>query len=230
MLGWKYEPEPDSDEEDSDFDSEEEDQDQEEDYEDGEGSRGKRRSLGDGDRVGKRRKLDQPSRMSREERDAHSRRLEKHYMAGTWYGQSASGTVYILATVLERVDNELLWYVYPPSHILQETDKFLRLAILGLTYQYTTSRISRDSYDTFQSIYADEVARLNVAPASADHSLISLNPDDLSIRPTEELRFMLFRHWTLYDAMFHSSYVASKLGIWKERGRKRLTGLLAKMG
>lgn len=30
--------------------------------------------------------------------------------------------------------------------------------------------------------------------------------------------------------MYHSSYVASKLGIWKERGRKRLTGLLAKMG
>jgi cell division control protein 45 len=106
----------------------------------------------------------------------------------------------------------------------------LRLAILGLTYQYSTSRISRDSYDTFHSIYADEVARLNVAPPTSEHSLISLNPDDLSIRPTEELRFMLFRHWTLYDAMYHSSYVASKLGIWKERGRKRLTGLLAKMG
>jgi cell division control protein 45 len=41
---------------------------------------------------------------------------------------------------------------------------------------------------------------------------------------------MMFRHWNLYDAMYHSSYVASKLGIWKERGRKRLTGLLAKMG
>lgn len=41
---------------------------------------------------------------------------------------------------------------------------------------------------------------------------------------------MLFRHWTLYDAMYHSSYVASKLGIWKEKGRQRLTGLLAKMG
>ncbi len=49
-------------------------------------------------------------------------------------------------------------------------------------------------------------------------------------RTSEELRFMLFRHWTLYDAMFHSSYVASKLGIWKEKGRQRLTGLLAKMG
>ena len=31
-------------------------------------------------------------------------------MTGTWYGQSAASTVYILATVLERVDNDLLWY------------------------------------------------------------------------------------------------------------------------
>lgn len=50
-----------------------------------------------------------PRRVSREERDIHSARLEKHYMTGTWYGQSAAGTIYILATVLERVDNELLW-------------------------------------------------------------------------------------------------------------------------
>jgi cell division control protein 45 len=31
-------------------------------------------------------------------------------MSGTWYGQSAAGIVYILATALERVDNDLLWY------------------------------------------------------------------------------------------------------------------------
>jgi|SRR5882762_2998815 len=103
-----------------------------------------------------------------------------------------------------------------------------RLAILGLTYQYTTSRISRTSYDRFHSIYYDEVFRLNPPPPNTNSNAI--NPDDLSVRATEELRFMLFRHWTLYDAMYHSSYVAGKLGIWKERGRKRLTGLLAKMG
>lgn len=81
-------------------------------------------------------------------------------------------------------------------------------------------------------MYHDEVSRLNPPPPDGlnHHSLISLTPDDISIRSTEELRFMHFRHWTLYDAMYHSSYVASKLGIWKERGRKRLTGLLAKMG
>ncbi|KAJ7273195.1 CDC45-like protein [Mycena rebaudengoi] len=212
-----YEPLPDSDDDGSDSDPEEDDpaaeDEEDEEYEQ---NGGKRRSLGEGDRVaGKRRRVDRerPRRMTRDEHDMYSARLEKHYMAGTWHGQSAAGTIYLLATVLERVDNELLW-----------------LAILGLTYQYTTSRISRTSYETYHSVYYDEVFRLNPPPPTGDNALISLNPDDLSVRATEELRFMLFRHWTLYDAMFHSSYVASKLGIWKERGRKKLTGLLAKMG
>jgi cell division control protein 45 len=30
--------------------------------------------------------------------------------------------------------------------------------------------------------------------------------------------------------MYHSNYVASKLGIWRERGRKKLQNLLAQMG
>ena len=108
-----------------------------------------------------------------------------------------------------------------------------RLAILGLTFQYTTSRISRTDHDKFHSIYHDEVARLNPAPLASftnDYDFKAQNPDDRSIYATEELRFMMFRHWNLYDAMYHSSYVAGKLGIWKEKGRKRLTGLLAKMG
>ncbi|KAJ7118712.1 CDC45 family [Mycena epipterygia] len=197
-----YEPLPDSDDEDSESEPEEEEPEREDDdgdEEDYEQNGGKRRSLGDGERTaGKRQRVDKE---------------KKHYMAGTWHGQSAAGTIYILATVLERVDNDLLW-----------------LAILGLTYQYTTSRISRAYYETYHAVYHDEVFRLNPAPPTGENALISLNPDDLSVRATEELRFMLFRHWTLYDAMLHSSYVASKLGIWKERGRKKLTGLLAKMG
>lgn len=109
---------------------------------------------------------------------------------------------------------------------------FPRLAILGVTYQYITSKISRTKYDTHQASYRDEVSRLNPQPAQQEdvHALPSINPDDVSVRSTEELRFTHFRHWTLYDAMYHSSYVAGKLGIWKERGRSRLTGLLAKMG
>jgi cell division control protein 45 len=104
---------------------------------------------------------------------------------------------------------------------------------MGLTYQYTTARIPRTEYDKWHSIYYDEVARLNPdsnGGSGAVGEVNSSHPDDRSIRAVEELRFMMFRHWNLYDAMYHSSYVASKMGIWKERGRKRLTGLLAKMG
>jgi cell division control protein 45 len=101
-----------------------------------------------------------------------------------------------------------------------------RLTILGLTYQYLTSKVSRDSYDFSHSLYHDEVVRLN-PPLPANKTI---HPDDTSIRPSDELRFALFRHWNLYDAMYHSPYVASKLGIWKDRGRKKLSGLLAKMG
>lgn len=112
---------------------------------------------------------------------------------------------------------------YPPHH----SD---RLAILGLTYQYITSRISRETYDKYHAIFYDEVCRLNPSALTTNNHTFSLNPDDLSIRTTEELRFVLYRHWNLYDAMYHSSYVAGKLGIWKERGRRKLNGLLAKIG
>jgi hypothetical protein len=49
--------------------------------------------------------------MSREERQRHEARINKYYTMGTYHAQSAAGTIYILATVLERVDNDLLWYV-----------------------------------------------------------------------------------------------------------------------
>ncbi|PFH50087.1 hypothetical protein AMATHDRAFT_61914 [Amanita thiersii Skay4041] len=218
----QYEPELDSDEDSDDNESLEDHDVAEDDSEDGDQS-GRKRSIGsDSQRVSKRPRLSAdvreqmpPKRISRDERDEHLQRLDKYYMAGTWYGQSASNTIFILASALERVDNDMLW-----------------LAILGLTYQFSTSRISREKYEFYHTAYVDEVSRLNPLPPDStnSHSLILLNPDDVSVRSTDELRFMLFRHWTLYDAMYHSSYVAGRLGIWKERGRKRLTGLLAKMG
>ncbi|KAI9510893.1 CDC45-like protein [Russula earlei] len=177
----------------------------------------KRRSLSEGSRTPRKRNRlddDRRPRVPREQRDQYYALLDKYYMSGTWYGQSASGIVYLLATALERVDNDLLW-----------------LAIIGLTNQYTRCRISRSEYEKYHSIYYDEVSRLNPPPPLSDaHGLAALSADDMSVRTTDELRFELVRHWTLYDAMFHSSYVAGKLGIWKEQGRKRLTGLLAKMG
>ncbi|KXN90547.1 Protein TSD2 [Leucoagaricus sp. SymC.cos] len=216
----EYEPLPDSDDEYS-GESDEEESDGLEYEGDSETEDSRKRRHPREPRRGKRRRLNEddnnaPQQMTREEHDYHVARLNKYYLGGTWYGQSVSSTMYTLATILERIDNDFLW-----------------LAILGLTHQYLTSRITREDYEAYHSLYYDEVSRLNPFPSSASGGstfLLSLSPDDVSVRATEELRFMFFRHWTLYDAMYHSSYVASKLGIWKERGRKRLTGLLAKMG
>ena len=73
--------------------------------------------------------------MSREERDQYYASLDKYYMSGTWYGQSAAGIVYLLATALERVDNDLLWYA--PS--------FLSPLFVMLTDQGSRSLASRIS-------------------------------------------------------------------------------------
>ncbi len=44
--------------------------------------------------------------------------------------------------------------------------------------------------------------------------------EDGKIGFEEEYRLMLYRHWSLYDSMYFSNYVASKLGIWKTDGKE----------
>lgn len=46
----------------------------------------------------------------------------------------------------------------------------------------------------------------------------------------QELRISLMRHWSLYEAMYHSSYIASRLGLYQKNGRRRLDEWLARMG
>ena len=38
------------------------------------------------------------------------------------------------------------------------------------------------------------------------------------VEEASEYRFFLHRHWSLYDAMFHSPYIASKLRAWNQQG------------
>ncbi len=51
-----------------------------------------------------------------------------------------------------------------------------------------------------------------------------------NIEETAEYRFFLHRHWSLFEAMTHSSYIASKFSIWSSTGQERLRELLAEMG
>ncbi len=102
-----------------------------------------------------------------------------------------------------------------------------RLAILGLTSQYTHSQIPHEAYEEQAKALASDVIASN---PGAEHATGG-NPDDLSIRVLrEELRFTLFRHWSLENAMYHTAYLAGKLNLWKQEGLTQLRMLLAKLG
>ncbi|KAA1107095.1 hypothetical protein PGT21_002017 [Puccinia graminis f. sp. tritici] len=221
----RYMPESDSDNSDEDSSEDElgigygrrteEEEDEEQSDEDG--------SIGsDGERTTKRKKKStrsrkKPAGLTRRERNRFRSRLRKYYDSGTSFGQSVASQIYLLITLKNAEDNELLW-----------------LAIIGLTYQFTSCLIDRETYDAQVTLFRREVERINILPRDAGSTqscqVKLLGPDDRNIRLSEELRFTLFRHWNLYDSMFHSGYVAGKLKLWREKGRKNLQGFFAKMG
>ncbi|RPB03740.1 CDC45-like protein [Choiromyces venosus 120613-1] len=176
-------------------------------------------------------------------RAKHESTITNYYTQGTWYGEPISGLLYSLASDLGREDNDLLW-----------------LAIVGLSSGEIIGRgitsgpprkagglgwVSTTREDQIRGVLRDEVRRLNPPDAPTPGSSTSLHaasyvssslqttarsPSDTAIRLSPEYRFMLIRHWSLYDSMLHSSFLGTKLHIWSETGRKRLHKLLAKMG
>eukprot|EP00041_Stephanoeca_diplocostata_P020331 m.453060 g.453060 ORF g.453060 m.453060 type:complete len:591 (+) comp21546_c0_seq1:237-2009(+) len=144
-------------------------------------------------------------REAREERD----RQRLQYYSATSFGAAASVVVWQLAGDVGKTDNHLLW-----------------LGIIGLTDQFIQERIDSGMYMEGVERLAADVRRMNVVEGEGGGEVV----DRMHIRQEEELRFMLLRHWTVLDAMSHSRYVATRLGIWKQSGRQHLMNLLAKMG
>jgi cell division control protein 45 len=91
-------------------------------------------------------------------------------------------------------------------------------------------------YTQLAAGYKEEVDRLSPTNETQDIFQERENydnqkdPDDYSIKFIEDMQLMLVKHWNLFDSLFHSSYVGTKLGIWKQKGRLALNNLLVKMG
>eukprot|EP01137_Pigoraptor_chileana_P006290 Opistho-2@50463 len=160
-----------------------------------------------GGRPPKRRRLE--DRMERRKARKDARKRLRLYKEGSSYGASCACLMYTLVRELSKETNDLLWH-----------------AVVGLTDQYIHERIDRQRYGVDVNDMKDEVLRKNVA----DDEGIESTSDALRIKFDQEFRFMLFRHWSLFDGMMHSSYVANTLGIWNEKGRKKLHSLFAMIG
>ncbi|KAK0946445.1 DNA replication initiation factor cdc45 [Friedmanniomyces endolithicus] len=163
-------------------------------------------------------------------RRKHEATLEAYYDRGSWTGEPVSSILYSLVSELGREDNEVLW-----------------LAVVGvesvhLSHFTTVERARRSNSVTklelLKAVLRDEVRRLNppatarrrAGVASNDVPVSARSATDTSIRLSPEPRFALIRHWSLLDSMLHTPYLATRLHIWNEPGRKRLNKLLAKMG
>jgi cell division control protein 45 len=165
-------------------------------------------------------------------RRQHEATLQAYYNLGTSTSEPVSGMLYSLASELGREDNDLLW-----------------LAIVGISSvelsPFSNAKVARgegrrvlDKSEQMREVLRDEVRRLNPVPEeelrrSQSGDVIptkARSPTDCSIRLSPEPRFLLIRHWSLYDSMLHSPYLSTRLHMWSDVGRKRLHKLLAKMG
>ncbi|KAF1813756.1 CDC45-like protein [Eremomyces bilateralis CBS 781.70] len=175
-------------------------------------------------------------------RQKHDRVLQKYYSLGTSFSEPVSSLLYSLASELGREDNELLWLAIVGVTSLELAGQTAHgLGLMPISDNLTPSSWSGARGARIRAVLRDEVRRLNPAdPNSSRDSTTgeasgaiptqARSPTDNAIRLSPEPRFLLIRHWSLYDSMLHSSYVASKLKTWTEPGTRRLQRLLAKMG
>jgi cell division control protein 45 len=158
---------------------------------------------------------------TRVQKREYRRMIQEYYSEGTYFGLPVVNAMYSLATQLGKESNRYLWH-----------------SIVGLSSNYIYGKLNIIQYTQLALEYKEEVERLSIrnAPIEESQSILGSeklpesSADDYSIRFLEDLQLVLLRHWNLYDSMFHSTYVATKLGVWKEKGRQAITNLLVQMG
>ena len=159
-------------------------------------------------------------RTRRLQRAERQRERAAYYARGSFYGRSTGMIMYDIAYKMnkDRLENYLpLW-----------------LGVVSMTDQYLHQRSSHETYTSCVMELASRVSAMANADASKTRSLedgtIVQAFADRRLQYNEEFRFMLLRHWTLYESMLHSNYVATALQTWTERGRANLNSLFAHVG
>jgi len=187
----------------------------EESDDDSEDEYGKRRRIGeDGTAVIEPKEPSSPGTKRKKKR----RQFRDYYM-GSFYGAASSSLMYELSQQLNKADRELLW-----------------LAIVGVTEMFIFDRISHSTYSQQVMILQDEVSRTcaegaqEIQEGTGDEALRVTAAEDHRIVCDDEFRFMMYRHWSLYESMSHSDYVAAKFEVWTVKGQKKLKTMIAQMG
>ncbi|KAJ8113129.1 hypothetical protein OPT61_g4672 [Boeremia exigua] len=177
-------------------------------------------------------------------RNKYTNVLDKYYQLGASYAEPVSSLVYALASELGREDNDLLWNAIVGVSSLELYGRTgSGVGLNPLSAAGGSAGWNGNRGEQIRSVFRDEVRRLNpvtdpqgvardasLGDASGVIPTSARSATDKSIRLSPEPRFLLLRHWSLYESMQHSPYLSAKLHMWSEQGQKRLNKLLAKMG
>ena len=167
-----------------------------------------------------------------------------YYNAGTSFGVPSAWVAYTLCQRYLRFGNvgHLLWLA-----CVGVTDAFLHGRIDTLGYAELAEDLMRHVHRLYPNDLVDRALRRGAVYAVQEDLTQEFDHDDPNalgdahrttvavseagkILCQKDFKFMLLRHWTLYDSMRYSNYVATKLQVYTSEGRQRLKELLARMG
>lgn len=163
-------------------------------------------------------------------------KLIGEYYESSYFGNSVAETFFNLAWKLSRDSNQLLWY-----------------AIIGVFDQFVNEKIDEDRFLHYTSTLQSHVSRLshlrderatgvlaelNQASTVAGDSTTGegangptqLKNQALFLTYMEDLRLVLYRHWSVYESMRHTVSVCTRFRVWTPRGHKQLLEFLAELG
>ena len=136
---------------------------------------------------------------------SRQQRINNFYTTGTHNGSPAAWVAYRLAKQSRFGDvPDLLW-----------------LGIVGVTDSYLNNKLDQGGYNYLANDLREHQERIFPQDAGAmqdeDRGVYAIGDDKTEVMTSEagriifekEFRFMLLRHWSLYEAMFYSNYVAS---------------------
>jgi cell division control protein 45 len=128
----------------------------------------------------------------------------REYYEGYYYGSPTSLVLYSLASDLGHNDQQLLW-----------------LAVVGLAGYLEMGYFSPDTFRAIaQEIDQQSLSHLENSSGNAERGL----------RFREDLRLVMYRHWSIFQAMWHTPYVYSRLELNRDHGFGTIQRMLVYAG
>ena len=140
-----------------------------------------------------------------------------HYLRGNFFGRPCGSSIFELAKGQYKHDTDMVWH-----------------ALVALEDHFLHDRMDGEEYQQYVQSMLDEVKSLESSKKARQEVLedgTRVRAADLDqITESSELRLPMLRHWSLYESLMHSQYVATTLRTWTTPGQQKVDEMLARMG